>query len=223
MLGGTGPTGIALIQESLLRGNFVVIFARSPEKLPNDIVFHASVKIVKGSLASEEDISKAFEVDGGIQVVLSALGPPVTGIHQRGAPIARGYEKVIEVAKRWNVRRFIILGTASIRDPNDKFDVRFKLLILGIGTFAPYAYEDIVEIGHVFERVGEELDWTIARVPVLSSEANKEYKAGYIGSVGTVLSRAAFANFVLDEVEHGAWIRKRPLVSQGGKSWFSHI
>jgi nucleoside-diphosphate-sugar epimerase len=137
VLGGTGPTGIALIREALARGHTVVIFARSPSKIPEDISRNPSVIVVPGSLEHEEDIAKAFKhhtPDGGhlqIDAVVSALGPPVTKINPKGHPIARGYENVIKVANEYGVKRFIVLGTASIKDDADKFDIRFQSLVLG--------------------------------------------------------------------------------------------
>lgn len=72
-----------------------------------------------------------------------------------------------------------------------------------------------MEIGKVFERL--DIDWTIARVPLLiqPKEGEGSYNAGYIGDghTSTWLSRPKFASFVLDEIVNPQWIHKRPLVS----------
>ena len=80
--------------------------------------------------------------------------------------------------------------------------------------FAPRAFEELVEIGKVFGR-SEDLEWTIARIPVLVTGKDGEYHAGYIGDArtATVLTRSLFARFVFDEYEARAWIRRRPMVS----------
>ncbi len=156
VLGGTGPTGLALINEAIARNHTVVIFARSPQKLPEEIRSHPSVVIVEGSLEDEEAIRRAFTAahpterrdgqeagpelnpTGGsesthikIDAVVSALGPPVTKIHPSGHPIAKGYERVVRIGKEYGVSRFIVLGTASIPDSADHFDARFKALVVG--------------------------------------------------------------------------------------------
>lgn len=152
VLGGTGPTGLAIINEALSRGYTVIIYARSPQKLPPEITTHPSVIIVAGALEDEEAISRCFtihrtiessELDGDqsqapkkteaihIDAVVSALGPPVTGIHPSGNPLAKGYERFIRIGKQYGVNRFIVLGTASIKDEFDKFDLRFKTLVFG--------------------------------------------------------------------------------------------
>lgn len=243
VLGGTGPTGLALINESITRKHHVIIFARSPQKIPQEISSHPSVVIVTGSLEDEEAIERAFTVPYPTQghettenreedntpktqdptyikidAVISALGPPVMGIHPSGHPIAKGYARVARIGKEYGVSRFIVLGTASITDELDHFDARFKALVLGVQTFAPHAYEDMVQIGKLFNILND-TDWTIARVPVLIQHKENEgpYHAGYIyigdGHTTTWLSRPRFANFVLDEVETPKWVRKRPLIS----------
>ncbi|KIM32419.1 hypothetical protein M408DRAFT_63120 [Serendipita vermifera MAFF 305830] len=220
VLGGTGPTGLALINESITRKHHVIIFARSPQKIPQEISSHPSVVIVTGSLEDEEAIERAFTDPTYIKIdaVISALGPPVMGIHPSGHPIAKGYARVARIGKEYGVSRFIVLGTASITDELDHFDARFKALVLGVQTFAPHAYEDMVQIGKLFNILND-TDWTIARVPVLIQHKENEgpYHAGYIyigdGHTTTWLSRPRFANFVLDEVETPKWIRKRPLIS----------
>ena len=129
LLGGTGPVGILFLRQALERNHTVVVYARSPEKLPLDLLEHPSVKVVKGSLEDANLIRQAFSVEGGIDAVMSALGPPVTGFHPKDAPIARAYERVFEVMREKGVKRIIVLGTASIKDPLDAFDLTFKAMV----------------------------------------------------------------------------------------------
>jgi hypothetical protein len=72
----------------------------------------------------------------------------------------------------------------------------------------------MVAIGNTFKYQWD-LDWTIARIPVLLTMEGEEYTAGYIGDGKTspFLTRPLFARFVFDEIEQRKWIRKSPLVS----------
>lgn len=108
----------------------------------------------------------------------------------------------------------LCLGTASIVDPNDKFNLAFKILISGVATFARNAYRDVVAIGDAVRRRGDGLEWTIVRVPVLTDKDNAQVLAGYVGDgkTNTFLTRKGFAAFVLEEVEKKAWIKKAPLI-----------
>jgi len=87
--------------------------------------------------------------------------------------------------------------------------------LLSVSTFAPYAYHDVVEIGRVFATLVDDLDWTIARVPIFTSSENRFYRAGYIGepTTGHTLTREGFVAFVLDELVSKSWIKKRPMLS----------
>ena len=157
VLGGTGPTGQALIEEAIARKHTVVVFARSPEKLSQELKSHPSVVIVAGSLEDDEAIRTAFTAHRSttnpgtpsqhevqqdstsedlnstrihIDAIISALGPPVKKIHPSGHPIAKGYERIVRIGKEYGVSRFVVLGTASIPDSEDRFDTRFKALVL---------------------------------------------------------------------------------------------
>jgi hypothetical protein len=89
------------------------------------------------------------------------------------------------------------------------------LFLLSVATFAPYAYHDVLEIGRIFATLVDDLDWTIARVPIFIGSENRHYRAGYIGehTTGHTLTREGFVAFVLDELVNRSWVKKRPMLS----------
>jgi len=113
IVGATGPCGILLIQESLVRGHHVVIYARSPGKLPEEIVAHERVTIITGQLGDLEPLTRALQ---GVDAVLSALGPRVTNgpFHGSDTPIAKGYHALLQAMEAAQCKRLIALGTTSI-------------------------------------------------------------------------------------------------------------
>jgi nucleoside-diphosphate-sugar epimerase len=214
VLGGTGASGNLIIRECLQADHIVVVYARSPEKLPEDISKDSRVVVIKGSLEDEEALAKSME---GVQAVLSALGPSTSRgpFHPSNTPLAHAYSRIIRIMHAHNVKRLLALGTASIADPNDKFSAIFWALVNGVKTLAYNAYKDVVAIGDTIRGDGEELIWTIARVPLLTTSESKDVIAGYIGDgkVGTSLPRAAFAAFMVKELEMNEWTRKAPMIS----------
>ncbi|KAH8086635.1 NAD-P-binding protein [Cristinia sonorae] len=216
ILGGTGPAGLQLIQQALAASHVVAILARSPQKLPNDISTHPSVTVIEGQLTDIETLSRAVK---GVDAILSALGPPasVTGAltYPSNTPLAHAYSAVIASMKEHNVQRIILLGTPSITDERDHFSARFAALVAGVATLAHNSYKDIVAVGDVVRKEGMALQWTIARVPVLTDDPSKAVIAGYIGDgkANTTIPRAAFAAFVLQELEESQWCQKAPLIS----------
>jgi uncharacterized protein YbjT (DUF2867 family) len=212
ILGGTGPSGILLIEEALASKHTVVVYARSPQKLPEHLSKHPDITIVKGELEDPKALDAAL---AGADAVLSALGP--TFGNPSGTPIARGYAAVLDAMRRNGVRRLIALGTASIKDAqHDKYSTVYAGMVMGVAFGARSAYKDILAVGEVI-RACEDIDWTIVRVPVLKNEKNREVRVGYVGDGGAgaryTLARLGFAVFVLRELEKGEWIKQAPLVT----------
>ncbi|KIJ34995.1 hypothetical protein M422DRAFT_262957, partial [Sphaerobolus stellatus SS14] len=152
----------------------------------------------------------------GVHAVLSALGPAVKKgpLHPSGTPLAKAYALLLDVMKEANVKRIILLGTTSMKDPNDKFNLEFWVLVNGVALFAHNAYKDVVAIGETV-RADQEVLWTIGRVPILTDKEDDSFIDGYVGDKKTKawLSRKAFAAFVAQELKNNDWIRKQPLLS----------
>ena len=215
ILGGTGPCGIQVIQQALEANHTVVVYARSPQKLPAHISANPSVTVVEGQLTDKEKLSAAMS---GVHAVLSALGPPTKIIPSLSSdtPLAHAYQLIIETMKQQNVKRLIALGTPSIKDEHDHFSLIMSTLVTGISVLARSAYKDIVAVGQMIRAADpSELVWTIARVPFLDDREDRSVVAGYIGDgkVGFHLGRPAFAAFVLRELEENQWCLKAPVIS----------
>lgn len=214
ILGATGGIGVLLVEEALSAGHTVVVYARSPEKLPESLQNNPQVVICKGQLDDAQALSDAMQ---DVDAVLSALGPAVSRgpLHPKGEPLAHGYSLVIRVMKERGVTRLIALGTPSIKDPKDKFSLKMATVITGVATLARTAYKDVVAIGETIRTEGDTLEWTIARVPILHSCSDKHFVAGYVGDGQTTmtLSRIAFTAFVLQELERKEWVKAAPLIT----------
>ncbi|KAF5345872.1 hypothetical protein D9757_006995 [Collybiopsis confluens] len=216
VLGATGPVGIALCREVLLSmpGSSLVLYVRSPEKVPDDLNSSTQVTVIVGQLTDLDSLAKAME---GVDAVCSALGPSVKKgpFHPSGEPLAHAYEGVIEAMKKNNVKRLFALGTASNEAPEDKSDIRFSALVTGVATFARNAYKDVVKIGKNVS-AEDQLDWTIVRVPVLNDHENRDVIAGFIGDgkVKPWLARIGFAVFVVSQLKENSsvWIKKAPML-----------
>jgi len=213
VLGATGGIGLHIVEIAVKAGHHVVVYARSPQKLPEYLREHQNVTIVKGELQDAAQLEKALE---GAEAVISSLGPSAKNgpFHPGGTPLAKAYVLLIELMRKQSVKRLIALGTASNKDPNDKFNLVFFTLVSGVATFAHSAYKDIVAIGNAV-RASDDLSWTLVRVPLLTEEESSLYWAGYIGDgkIRTHLSRKAFAQFTIDELEGSTWVHKAPMLS----------
>ncbi|KAJ7785921.1 NAD-P-binding protein [Mycena metata] len=195
VFGSTGPTGLLLVRETLAvqgEGTVLILYVRSPEKLPEDIKRDSSCIVIQGQLDDESSLSQAME---GVDLVLSALGPA-----QFTHP---------------SVDRLIALGTVSIEDESDRFNLAYYTMVKSVSVSMRNAYKDIRAIGAVIRASGLE-HWTIPRVPVLSNNPSRDVIAGYIGDGKTknhvVLNRIGFAAFVVGEITQKQWDKKAPLL-----------
>jgi putative NADH-flavin reductase len=133
-------TGLQLIEYVLRDSHTVVIYARTPSKLPESITSNPSVTVVKGELTERDALKQSLS---GVHAVVSALGPSVKKgpLHPPGTPIAKGYALLLEVMRELGIKRLILLGTASMKDTHDKFDLQFWVLVNGVALFARNAYK----------------------------------------------------------------------------------
>ncbi|KAK1229816.1 hypothetical protein PQX77_007119 [Marasmius sp. AFHP31] len=223
ILGATGPVGLNLTKELIQKLSLdraegkehkIILFVRSPAKLPEDVIFNPLVTVINAQLTDIQKLEEALE---GVDAVLSALGPSVSKgpFHPSGEPLAKAYEGVLGAMRKRGVKRLLALGTASITAPEDKSDARFAALVAGVATLARNAYKDVVAIGKTIS-AADDLDWTIVRVPLLNNKDGREIHAGFIGDgkTGTFLARIGFAVLVLGELfnDNPQWIRRKPMI-----------
>ncbi|MBK7225059.1 MAG: NAD(P)H-binding protein [Saprospiraceae bacterium] len=206
IFGGTGATGLILIEKALATGHTVTAFARTPSKIS---IQHNNLKIVKGDLT---ELNKLEEAIKGADKVISILGPTQK---TKGLVIADGIKNIIEIMKKNGVKRLIATATPSFKDNNDKFQFGFAFGIFMIKAFIKDSYNNIVLTGKYISE--SDLDWTIVRLPMLSGKpASGKINAGYTGD-GTIslfsLSRGDLADFLLQQLNDKKWIHKSPVIS----------
>ena len=76
------------------------------------------------------------------------------------------------------------------------------------------AYEDIVSAAETVRN--SDLDWTIVRLTMLNNDPKSgTVKAGYVGDgkVGTWISRADIADFMLKQLENTKYLHQAPAIS----------
>jgi len=205
IFGATGETGRQLVEQALAEGHEVVAYIRNPSKLN---INHEHLKVIQGELADEPLIESAVS---GADAVISALGPRGGS---KNKPITQGMQNIIAAMKKQGVRRLIITSTLSAKDSNDLPDFKTKALVNLVKLTMHDAYEDIVSTAETVRN--SDLDWTIVRLTMLNNDPKSgKVKTGYVGDgkVGTWISRADVADFMLKQVEHMEYLRQAPAIS----------
>ncbi|KAH7261628.1 hypothetical protein BKA59DRAFT_550099 [Fusarium tricinctum] len=225
VLGGTGPAGICLLRELLHRKHKVVVFARSPSKIPEDLASNTLLEVIKGELNDTKALSKAVAKSDAI---VSLLGPQLS---ESMAPnvIPDFYRNSVFPAMRQHgVKRIFAMGTISIVESEDSWSLMRPAMVFLVRTLAGKAYHTIINVGETFENDAKDLDWTIYRIAGIPGQSDNESWArdredgkvfvGWIGETGHTYSqkRGALARWLVDAVEGGLpdWLRKMPVVSK---------
>jgi putative NADH-flavin reductase len=190
ILGATGGTGRALVDQALERGHQVTAFVRSPQKLS---VPWEGLSVLRGDPRSVAELSAALP---GHDSVLSALGPPGLG---RTMILRECARSTVAAMQAEGPRRLLVVSAAVL------FRGAGILTALLRRTMLRNVAEDAAEMERVVMASG--LDWTIARPPRLTNgPLTGRYRVGdgRLPRGSLTLSRADVAHFLLDELEHGA-------------------
>lgn len=206
IFGGTGVTGLLVIQKALSAGHRVTAFARTPSKIS---IQHSNLSIVEGELTDIDKIESAVK---GVDAVISVLGP--TG-KSKGLVISNGIKNIISAMQKHGVKRLIATATPSYKDKKDKFQFGFAFGVFMVKSLLKDTYQDIVETGEQIAK--SQLDWTIVRLPMLSNNPpTGKLNVGYTGD-GQVklfsLSRADLADFLIQQLDDKTYLRQAPIIS----------
>jgi hypothetical protein len=111
------------------------------------------------------------------------------------------------------VRRLVQSIGAGVPDPHDAPKPADRLIRLLVRTLSANVYRDMEQVDQLVR--ASDRDWTIVRVPRLTDEPKSgRVRVGHIGrGVGTQLSRADLAEFMLRQVEDGTYLRQAPAIS----------
>jgi putative NADH-flavin reductase len=195
VLGATGGTGRAIVEQARQRGHRVTAFVRSPEKLgpAGD-----GLTVIRGD---PRDAGELRAVLPGHDAVLSALGPPGIRPTTIVADCARSTVMAMQAA---GVRRLLVVGVAVL------FEDDGLLTAIARRTFLRNVARDSAEMERIVR--ASDLDWTIARPPRLTNGPLTRAYGVAEGSMPPAarltISRADVADFLLDELEHPAHVRR---------------
>jgi putative NADH-flavin reductase len=194
LLGATGRTGRALLDQALDRGHKVTAFVRSPDKLgaPRD-----GLIVQKGTPQKLDALCAALT---GHDAVLSALGPPglgATTILQECA------QSTVAAMRSTGVRRLLIVSAAMLFEDAGLLSWFLRTTLL----------RNVAKDSRAMERVVMEsdLDWTIARPPRLTHDGLTGHYAveeGRLPRGGRAVGRADVAHFLLEELQHRAHLKR---------------
>ncbi|WP_242342818.1 NAD(P)-dependent oxidoreductase [Anaeromyxobacter terrae] len=195
MLGATGGTGRAIVEQARWRGHRVTAFVRSPEKLGS---LRDGLTVFQGDPRDAHALRAALP---GHDAVLSALGPVGLGPTTLVGDCARS---TVTAMRATGVRRLLIVGVAVLFEEDGLLSAMARRRLLR------EVARDSAEMEHLVSESG--LDWTVARSPRLTDGPLTRVYGVADGRMppgaDLTISRADLADFLLDEVEQPAHVRR---------------
>lgn len=199
IVGATGGTGRELVAQALERGYAVTAFVRDPSRLR---VSHPQLTVVEGDVLDYGSVEAAMR---GQEAVVSALG------HKRffypTRILSRGTRNLLRAMEAHGVPRFVCETSLGIGDSAGRMGLYYTLFVIPV--ILPFYYWDKTRQERLIG--ASTVDWVIVRPGVLTDgDGRGRFRHGRdVGSfLWTVrISRADVADFMLDQLESGAYLR----------------
>jgi nucleoside-diphosphate-sugar epimerase len=207
VFGATGQIGRLVVGNLLAGGHDVTVYVRNPGKLGRR---DPRLVTIAGELSDEAGIQQAVR---GAEAVISALGPLLRR-GSTGTPVTDGTKNIVTAMQTEHVRRYIGLATPSVPDERDNPTLKAKILPVVAGLLFPNALTELV--GMTTAVTQSDLDWTIARITRPTGGKPKgTVRAGFLGrdKVGSVMSRADIAAFLVAQLTDATFSRAAPAIS----------
>jgi len=121
---------------------------------------------------------------------------------------------VLRRADNWERSRPDVFLPLSAKDPHDLPEFRARVLVALVRLAMRGAYEEILSVADTVRESDQ--DWTIVRLTMLNDKPKSgKVRAGYLGKseVGTWISRADVADFMLQQVQDAKYLRQAPAIS----------
>jgi putative NADH-flavin reductase len=207
VFGASGGIGRHVVEQGLARGHEVFAVVRTPGKLA---LSDPRLTVVAAELSDREAIAAAV---GGADAVISALGPSLDR-KATGMPLIGGTRNIIDAMRAADVQRYVGMATPSVRDPRDGRALMGVVVPLMGRLFLARAYRELLAVSRIV--MDSDRDWTIARfIAPKDGPAKGTVRAGFLGrdKLGSAITRADIATFLLDQVSDTRFLRAAPAIS----------
>lgn len=210
VLGGSGRTGLHVLDQAARRGHRVRALVRNPDT----VTAPDGVELMPGTPARIDDLRRAAE---GTTAVIVALNNARASDNPWAKPVSPptfmtdAVRDTLTVMAENGIRRIVVTSAIGVGDSRKAAHPLFRALIAVSNVKLGYRDHDGVD-----RLIHEsDTDWTLARAVVLSDmPSTGPLRAAEYGQdrPGVSISRADVARFLLDAIEQNSWVRQAPLI-----------
>jgi len=205
IIGATGGTGRALVEQALAQGHAVTALVRNPARVR---MKHERLAVMKGDVLEYDSVDRAVQ---GKDAVISALG------HKRWfiktTTLSRGTKNIVSAMKNHGVKRLICETALGIGDTKGRLGLYYTLFVIPVIIYFYFRDKERQE-----QLIRESmLDWVIVRPGQLTNGRKRgAYRTG--DDVGSYLltvkiSRADVADFMLRQLTDNTYLGQTPSVA----------
>lgn len=208
VMGATSGIGRLTAEAAAARGHKVRAMGRSADRLPNDL---PGLIPFSGDALDPDDVARAVD---GVDAVVQSLGikESLAMLWQEVTLFSRATELLLPAMKAAGVARLVAITGFGAGNSKRAMSAPERLghgFLLG----KPYADKDRQEK----LLMASDLDWTIVRPTILTNRpASGRYGARTDPATwrNGLIARADVANFVVETLETGAYLREAVVISR---------
>jgi putative NADH-flavin reductase len=200
LLGVTGSTGEALLEQALVHGHDITAVARTPAKVTASA---PNLKVVAGDVMAAETLVAPF---AGGEAIVCCVGVASPMQARKGTTVySAGTRNIVDAMHKAGARRLITVSSAGVA-PRKGAPIVYKLIVKPY--FLEPSYRDM-RLMEAFLR-SSNVDWTIVRPPYLTDgglRTDYRLQADQNFDDDKALPRSSLAHFLLAEAEAPQFVR----------------
>ena len=202
VFGPTGGTGQQLVSQALTAGHEVTAFTRNPKA----IKARPRLTVAAGDIQAAGAAQSAIV---GHDAVLCALGGRPW--RRREHVCAKAIRVIAPSMAKLGVRRLVVISTFGAGETRPHVGWLARNLLFGFVLRSEVADKEEMER----ELSSTDLEWIVVRVGLLTDgPARGVWRTADDGSIRGMgkIARADVAAFMLAQLEHDTWLRRKPVV-----------
>jgi putative NADH-flavin reductase len=193
VFGGSGGTGLKVVEQALEAGHNVTVVLRNPNSFP---IRHEQLRIIKGDVLNLQTYENTFF---GMDAVISCLG---TRNREATIVYSQGVSNIIQAMKKVDMDRIICISAGAV-EIAPKASVLMKFLMRNIlQKLFKYSYADMLLMEGILRE--SNLNWTVIRPPrLLNGDKTGKYRTSkneFISNMSS-LTRADLADYIIKHLD----------------------
>jgi len=202
VFGANGRVGRFLVEYALADGYKVTAFVHRHHGLPDN----PNLTIFRGDVYKSDDIANALKSQDAVLSALSSWGSSTKDV------LATAMGNIIPAMKQHGISRIISLTGAEARAPGDSLGIIHRFAHVALNIVGGKVLRDGEK--HIALLAQSELDWTVVRSSVMTSQPGTSYTlSSSRPRPWALVRRTAVARAMVDQLNETSEHKAAPYIS----------